>query len=87
MLVFWEHGYEATSLTELKAAIGGISTASFYAALGSKEDLFRTVLTRYLDTHGRVLAALRDESLTPREANERALRQSAAMQTGPGHPT
>jgi TetR/AcrR family transcriptional regulator, copper-responsive repressor len=86
MLVFWEHGYEATSLAELKAAMGGISTASFYAAFGSKEDLFRTVLTRYLDTHGRVMAALRDESLTPREAIERALRQSAAMQTGPGHP-
>lgn len=86
MLVFWEHGYEAGSLAMLKAAMGDISTASFYAAFGSKEELFRTVLARYLDTHGRVMAVLRDSSLAPRDAVEGALRQSAAMQTGAGHP-
>ena len=86
MLQFWEHGYEATSLAQLKAAMGNLSTASFYAAYGSKEQLFRAVLDRYLDTHGRVMAVLRDDNLAPRDAIEQALRQSAAMQTNVDHP-
>jgi TetR/AcrR family transcriptional repressor for divergent bdcA len=86
MSLFWDHGYEATSLAQLKAAMGGISTASFYAAFGSKEALFRTVLDRYLDTHGRVMAVLRDGSLAPRQAIECALRESARMQTNSEHP-
>jgi len=86
MSLFWDHGYEATSLAKLKDAMGGISTASFYAAFGSKEELFRTVLGRYLDTFGRVMAVLRDESLAPRQALECALRQSTAMQTNRDHP-
>jgi TetR/AcrR family transcriptional repressor for divergent bdcA len=86
MRLFWERGYEATSLTELKAAMGGLSTASFYAAFGSKEALFRLALARYLATHGRVVAPLDDELLPPRDAIERTLRQSARMQTDPGHP-
>lgn len=87
MLAFWEHGYEATSLARLKEAMGGLSTASFYAAFGSKEQLFRRVLARYLATHGQVMATLRDEALLPREAIEKALRQSAAMQTDADHPS
>ncbi len=86
MLLFWEHGYEATSLAHLKEAMGHLSTASFYAAFGSKEALFRTVLDRYLDTHGKVMAVLRDNSLAPQAAIEQALRQSARMQTNVEHP-
>ena len=86
LLLFWEHGYEATSLTQLKAAMGGISTASFYAAFGSKEALFRAVVTRYLDTHGRVTAPLKDPAWPPRVAIEHVLRASARMQTGDTHP-
>lgn len=86
MLLFWDLGYEATSLAMLRAAMGGISAASFYAAFGSKEALFRVVTGRYLDTHGQVTMPLKDASLPPRDAIERALRQSARMQTGTGHP-
>lgn len=86
MLLFWEHGYEATSLTQLKAAMGGISTASFYAAFGSKEALFRAVVARYLDTHGKVTAPLKDPAQPPRDAIEHVLRASARMQTGDAHP-
>ena len=87
MHVFWEHGYEAASIARLKSAMGDLSTASFYAAFGSKEQLFRMALQRYLDTHGRVMAILRDAGLAPRDAIEQALRRSAAMQTGAGHPS
>lgn len=86
MLLFWEQGYEATSLAKLKAAMGSISPASFYAAFASKEALFGEVLDRYLETHGRVTAPLKDPTLPPRDAIEQALRQSARMQTDQTHP-
>lgn len=86
MHLFWEHGYEPTSLSLLKDAMGGISATSFYAAFGSKEALFREVVERYRVTHGSVTDILRDESLPPREVIETCLRRSAAMQTDGSHP-
>ena len=87
MRLFWEHGYEATSLDQLKRAMGGLSSASFYAAFGSKETLFREAVARYNATHGQVTAPLRDQTLAPRAAIEQALRRSARMQTDASHPT
>ena len=86
MSLFWQSGYEATSLSQLKAAMGDISSASFYAAFGCKEALFRSVADRYLATHGQVTAPLQDCAFPPREAIETTLRQSARMQTDPAHP-
>ena len=86
MTLFWEQGYEPTSLHQLKDRMGGISTASFYAAFGSKEALFREAVALYLDTHGKATASLMDESLTAREAIEMTLRRSARMQTEAAHP-
>lgn len=81
MLLFWRYGYEATSLSRLKAAIGGgITAPSFYAAFGSKEALFKEVVARYMETHGRVNDPLFDETLAPREAISSALSRSARMQ-------
>lgn len=85
--LFWQHGYDATSLAQLKAGLGGgISAPSFYAAFGSKEALFNECVERYLATFARVTECLWDESLPPREAIETALRQSARMQCEDGHP-
>ena len=86
MHLFWQHGYEATSLAQLRTAMGHISSASFYAAFGSKEKLFRNVLDYYLRTHGQVVAPLQDVSFSPRAAVERTLRGSARMQTDTAHP-
>lgn len=86
MHLFWEQGFEATSLDQLKTAMGGISAASFYAAFGSKERLFREVVERYLATHGTVTATLHDPAIDPRQAIETALRSSARMQTDTAHP-
>lgn len=87
MYLFWEKGYESTSLSELKAGIGkGISAPSFYAAFGSKEALFRECVQRYLSTFGRVVEPLWDDDLPPRNAIETALRLSASMQCEAGHP-
>lgn len=86
MRLFWEQGYEATSLAQLKAAMGGIAPASFYVAFKSKEALFREVLDRYLATHGQVTAPLLDPAMPPRMAIEQSLRASAQMQTDGAHP-
>jgi TetR/AcrR family transcriptional regulator, copper-responsive repressor len=87
MLLFWEYGYDSTSLSLLKSNIaGGIKAPSFYAAFGSKEALFREVIEHYIATHGQVTQSLWDENLAPREAIELALRRSAKMQTESSHP-
>lgn len=88
MFLFWQHGYESTSLSQLKAVIGrGISAPSFYAAFGSKESLFKECVERYMSTFGRVTAYLWDPSLSPRDALEITLRKSAQMQCETGHPS
>jgi len=87
MHLFWEHGFENTSLSQLKANIGGgVSAPSFYAAFGSKEALFQEVVTCYLSTYAQVTECLWDRSLEPRLAVELALRRSAKMQCERGHP-
>ena len=85
--LFWGHGYDATSLAQLKAGLGGgISAPSFYAAFGSKEALFDECVQRYLATYAQVTECLWDDTLPPREAIETALRQSTRMQCEDGHP-
>jgi AcrR family transcriptional regulator len=85
--LFWQHGYDATSLAQLKAGLGGgISAPSFYAAFGSKEALFEECVQRYLSTYAQVTECLWDVSLPPRQAIETALRQSVRMQCEDGHP-
>lgn len=87
MHLFWQHGYDATSLAQLKAGLGGgISAPSFYAAFGSKEALFDECVQRYLATYAQVTECLWDETLLPRQALETALRQSVRMQCEDGHP-
>lgn len=87
MHLFWQHGYDATSLSQLKAGLGGgISAPSFYAAFGSKDALFQECVQRYLATFAQVTECLWDDSLPPRQAIETALRQSARMQCEDGHP-
>lgn len=88
MNIFWQHGYESTSLAQLKAGIGkGISAPSFYAAFGSKQALFHECVQRYLATYAQVTESLWDTGIPPRSAVETALRTSARMQWETGHPT
>ncbi|RYF53834.1 MAG: TetR/AcrR family transcriptional regulator [Comamonadaceae bacterium] len=85
--LFWEQGYESTSLSQLKAAIGGgITAPSFYAAFGSKEALYQECMAKYLATYAQVTESLWDTTLAPKAAIELTLRRSARMQCGRGHP-
>ncbi|MBA0038672.1 TetR/AcrR family transcriptional regulator [Pantoea sp. BIGb0393] len=87
MHLFWQNGYDSTSLAQLKASIGkGITAPSFYAAFGSKEALFAEAANCYLQTHAQVTEALWDSRLPARQALETALLNSARMQYDPSHP-
>jgi TetR/AcrR family transcriptional repressor of nem operon len=46
MHLFWQKGYEATSLTDLLRTMG-LSKSSLYQAFGSKHELFESCITRY----------------------------------------
>ena len=86
MRLFWERGYEATSLADLKAAMG-ISTSSLAAAFGSKEKLFREAVDLYVAREAagnhRVLAATK----TAKEAVEGVLRRAVSRMVRKGEPT
>lgn len=49
MHLFWKHGYEGTSVAVLTEALG-INKPSLYGAFGSKEELFRKAIDRYLSS-------------------------------------
>lgn len=52
VLVFWEKGYDGTSLADLTSAME-INRPSLYATYGNKRDLFIQAIDRYAATHGR----------------------------------
>jgi AcrR family transcriptional regulator len=74
--LFWERGYEGTSLSDLTAALG-IASASIYACFGSKEELFRQTVALYGSIAGEPpRRALREQPST-RSAIEAMLRATA----------
>ncbi|GAA0903037.1 MULTISPECIES: TetR/AcrR family transcriptional regulator [Streptomyces violaceusniger group] len=82
--VFWAHGYEGASLSELTGAMG-INKPSLYAVFGSKEELFRRAVARYGETYAaRALATL--EQPTAYAVIESYLRVAVDASTSGGHP-
>ncbi|WP_199551193.1 TetR/AcrR family transcriptional regulator [Streptomyces sp. N35] len=83
--IFWERGYEATSVSDLTRAMG-IGPPSLYAAFGDKRSLFAEVLVEYGRTHGSVAGRALEAETTARAGFERMLREVATAFTEPGHP-
>lgn len=50
MQVFWEKGFEATSLSDLTARMG-IQRPSIYSTFGDKKGLFEAALRKYTSSH------------------------------------
>ena len=65
--VFWQHGYEATSLDALSDAMG-LSRSSFYACFGSKHALLMAAVCLYADERYAALTAQVASCSDPREA-------------------
>jgi AcrR family transcriptional regulator len=84
MLRFWQHGYEATSLSDLTAAMG-VTAPSIYTAFGDKKQLFREAVELYLG--GPVTSeSIIGQATTAREAAWGLLRAAAAGFTGKDTP-
>jgi AcrR family transcriptional regulator len=84
MLLFWERGFEGTSMAELTQTMG-LNPSSIYAAFGDKQALFQLAVKRYLDTRAQYATeALEQPTL---EKVVRALfDNTVAFLTMPGHP-
>jgi AcrR family transcriptional regulator len=81
MRAFWSKGFEATSISDLKEAMG-INSPSLYAAFGSKEALFAEAIRYYVDTVGSDAWASFRSAPTVREAVETYLGITAAALSG-----
>jgi len=79
--VFWERGYEGTSMSDLAAAMG-IESASIYACFGKKEELFRQVMALYGATSGEPPRRALREQPTARAAVQAMLGATADQITG-----
>ncbi len=81
LTLFWTHGYEGTSLSDLVAATGA-KAPTLYAEFENKEGLFRAVMERYIERFSAERnAALQDESKSVAEAIEGWFRATAACFT------
>jgi AcrR family transcriptional regulator len=82
--LFWQHGYEGTSVAMLTEAMG-INMPSLYAAFGNKEELFRKVLDRYIEEPASYLPnALK--APTAKEATEALFAGAINMVMNRSHP-
>ncbi len=84
--MFWAVGYEAATLTDLQAAMGGIRPPSFYAAFGSKEDLFREAVELYSSTLGLPMMEGLAREPDVRTAVDHLLRAAVEAFCKPGKP-
>lgn len=84
MLLFWEHGYEATSLSDLTAALN-VTPSSIYSAFGDKKGLFLAAVQRY--TSGPITSeTIIRSAANGREAASGLLRAAALGFTGEATP-
>ncbi|WP_413725820.1 TetR/AcrR family transcriptional regulator [Sodalis sp. RH16] len=85
--MFWRHGYEATSMSDLVEATGA-KAPTLYAEFGNKEGLFRAAVERYVikfAEKGKALLARPD--CTVAEAVENFFRAAASMFTDKSLPS
>ncbi len=85
MLLFWERGFEGTSMADLTHAMG-LSPSSIYAAFGDKHALFQLAAKRYMEIRAQyAVTALEEPTL------ERFLRalfdNTVAFLGSKGHPS
>ena len=85
MMLFWEKGFQSTSMSELTAAMG-INAPSLYAAFGSKDALYREAMALYEEGDGVELGRQIADAPSAKAAVEAYLMRSAALFTRPDKP-
>lgn len=84
MLLFWERGFEGTSMADLTQAMG-LNPSSIYAAFGDKQSLYSHVVMRYVETRAQYAEDALAESTLPKVV--RALFcNTVTFLAGSGHP-
>ncbi len=84
MLLFWQHGYEATSLNVLTTALG-VTPSSIYSVFGDKKRLFLEAVSKYLS--GPVTSqSIIDEAENGRDAAMTLMSTAAVAFTGSNTP-
>lgn len=84
MLLFWEKGYQATSLSDIQRDLD-IGRASLYAAFGDKESLFLKALALYRERYTSTLSVL-DQDAPAMELLQKLFNRLAALYTGASTP-
>jgi len=85
MNLFWERGYEGTSVADLTQAMG-INKPSLYATFGCKAALFREAIGLYDAQEGEPVQQTLDKEPTARAAVEAVLRHNARAYVDPTKP-
>ncbi|QNR69128.1 TetR/AcrR family transcriptional regulator [Paenibacillus peoriae] len=67
MRIFWEKGFEATSLSDLTSKMG-IQRPSIYAAFGDKKQLFEAALRKYTQSHAAYVCSRLQSNSSVKEA-------------------
>ena len=83
MELFWTHGYDATSITDLMDATG-LAKGSLYKGFGDKKRLFMLALDSYLTDANAALLECDTTSQTGCEALERVFSGVVGMSTRSG---
>ena len=84
MELFWEHGFDGVSISDLTDATG-INRRSLYATFGTKEDLFAKAVQRYMSgPAGYITEALRQP--TALDVSRAMVHGAVDANTSPGRP-
>lgn len=85
MHVFWEKGYEGTTMADIIESIG-MKAPSIYAAFGNKDAIFKEVVTQYLPivVNGQLGALNATQDI--REAVANTLQECVRLFTGKDNP-
>lgn len=59
--LFWEKGFDRTSIADLGNALG-VGPSSIYNSFGSKEELYQQSIKHYMETHASFVSAIFEEA-------------------------
>jgi len=85
MYVFWEKGYEGTSMADLIQSIG-MKAPSIYAAFGNKDAIFKEVVLHYLPIVAKGQLGVLNNTATIYEAVEKTLSECVRLFTSEENP-